>query len=46
MKKYMTRRIAGISGIIVGFYMIYQLKNNLGLIPLSLGLGMALWRYK
>jgi len=46
MKKYMIRRIAGISGIIVGFYMIYQLKSNLGLIPITFGLAMALWRYK
>ena len=46
MKSYLIRRIAGISGVIVGFYMIYQLKSNLGIIPITLGLIMALWRYK
>jgi len=46
MKNYLIRRVAGISGILVGLYMLSQLNSKLGIIPISIGIGMLLWRYK
>ncbi|MBU0893870.1 MAG: hypothetical protein KKB88_00335 [Nanoarchaeota archaeon] len=35
--------IAGISGLIVGFWMIFVTKNNFGFIPSIIGTILLLW---
>jgi len=43
--KTLKARITGITGIILGLYLIY-LGNKWGILPISIGLGMLLWRFK
>lgn len=48
MKKWSKSQkglIAGISGMSVGLYMLLVLNNKFGLIPLSIGLLLILWKY-
>jgi len=44
LKKGETRFIIGASGLIVGLYMIFILKNNGGIIPGAIGLIILLWK--
>ena len=38
--------IAGISGILLGLYMLLILKNIRGLLPFVIGIGILLWKFK
>lgn len=47
ISKEYRREIAGISGILIGLYMIFILNNNRGLIPIGLGIIIfSLRKYK
>lgn len=43
--KTLKARITGISGILVGIYLLY-LNNKFGIIPIIIGLWFLLWRFK
>jgi len=44
--KKQRAKIAGVSGIAIGIYMLLVLNNVRGLIPLGLGFILLFWRFK
>jgi hypothetical protein len=44
MKNKRLYRIAGISGVLLGVYLMYK-NNPWGAIPFGIGLSMLLWRF-
>ena len=45
MKHKTILRIGGISGIALGTWMLVGLQNKWGLVPLSIGFLMVVWRH-